>query len=716
DIPGLGGGVYCATNSQTSFESCRVTGNTVVDHSVAEPNVVDPNDPNAPAEPNDPNEGPAEGDYQRVPYSGYGGGFCLRGTAETMITDCTFSQNQVGSGFGGAIDSVNSDVTISASDFTENVAMKGGALSSFEDQLMLTGSSFTGNLARASGEGGAVYLFTTNAYIADSVFTQNQAEWSGGGLYLAGATDSPDSNTLTILSNCMITQNLAGRDGGGISCNWYVEPIIRNCTISENRVSRAQSFGGGLYASYGADVRVIDSIIWNNIGPHAGAQIAVGSGDPAYQLSGKLNVTYSDIGPDYDPNVEIGPDLIEPDTLPVIREGFDVNTLPRNDDGSTDEVDMGFAINFFGDTYSSLYVNNNGNVTFNESMWEYTPWGLTTNIGRPIIAAFFGDVDTWGFDPNDPNASKAVTYGTGTVNGRSAFGVNWVDVGYFGGHYDKLNSFQLIIIDRSDRGEGDFDIEYNYERIEWETGDITGEGGFGGQSARAGFSNGSGEVGTFYEFEGSGVHGGFLDTNLETGLIHNSLNSAVPGRYIFTVVNGVPVFMLKSSPPIHVDTGCTLNGEVISVWDPYTYTWPAGSNNINADPNFVAGYYLSHFDADQDVDSPCIDLGSDLAIVLGLHTYTTRTDGVFDADQVDMGYHYGDGLSRYYLNVTVLPDPCGLIRGYVEPNSAIIYEGEENLVTLTAYPDCNLPDYCYRVKKWTGTDDDSSTDPINTVT
>jgi len=174
---------------------------------------------------------------------------------------------------------------------------------------------------------------------------------------------------------------------------------------------------------------------------------------------------------------------------------------------------------------STLYVNNNGNVTFDAPMWEYSPWALSTNIGRAIIAPFFADVDTWGYDPLDPNNnSKQVTYGTGTVNGYPAFGVNWVDVGYYSSHVDKLNSFQLILIDRSDRGVGDFDMEFNYNKIEWETGDVTGDNGFGGNSARAGFSNGSGERGTYYEFPGSGVHGAFLDRNLETGLIYHSRN------------------------------------------------------------------------------------------------------------------------------------------------------------------------------------------------
>ena len=48
----------------------------------------------------------------------------------------------------------------------------------------------------------------------------------------------------------------------------------------------------------------------------------------------------------------------------AIRSGFDGNTLARNDDGSTGLVGIGFDTNFFGTTYSQLYVNNNGNVTF----------------------------------------------------------------------------------------------------------------------------------------------------------------------------------------------------------------------------------------------------------------------------------------------------------------------------------------------------------------
>jgi hypothetical protein len=57
----------------------------------------------------------------------------------------------------------------------------------------------------------------------------------------------------------------------------------------------------------------------------------------------------------------------------AVRPGFSPSSLDRNDDGSTGVVPIGFDVNFFGNTYSNLYVNNNGNVTFSGAMWDYTP-------------------------------------------------------------------------------------------------------------------------------------------------------------------------------------------------------------------------------------------------------------------------------------------------------------------------------------------------------
>lgn len=205
---------------------------------------------------------------------------------------------------------------------------------------------------------------------------------------------------------------------------------------------------------------------------------------------------------------------------------FTDNTLPANDDGSTALVNIGFNVNFYGVSQGNLYVNNNGNVTFTGPLGTYTPFGLLTSA-IPIIAPFFADVDT--------RAGNVMTYGQDTIGGKSVFGVNWIDVGYFSVHTNKLNSFQLILTDRSDIAAGDFDFEFNYDKIQWETGDASGgSNGLGGFPARVGYTNG-GLVDL--EFAGSGVSGAFLDGG-PNALISGSLNSNIAGQYIFNVRNG----------------------------------------------------------------------------------------------------------------------------------------------------------------------------------
>ncbi|CAO3431338.1 nidogen-like domain-containing protein [Azospirillum endophyticum] len=204
-------------------------------------------------------------------------------------------------------------------------------------------------------------------------------------------------------------------------------------------------------------------------------------------------------------------------------------SLAANDDGSTAPVPLGFTANIWGASRGSAYVNNNGNITFDQSNATFTPSALN-RVGRDIIAPFWADVDT--------RNGGTVQYGQTTVGGRTAFVTTWNDVGYFGGG-DKRNSFQVVLVDRSDRHAGDFDIQMNYNQIQWETGNASGgNAGLGGSSARAGYSNADGTQS--YEITGSAVPGAFLDNNAVTALIRQS-NVSVPGRYVFEVRNGTVV-------------------------------------------------------------------------------------------------------------------------------------------------------------------------------
>ncbi|HLX68316.1 MAG TPA: nidogen-like domain-containing protein [Verrucomicrobiae bacterium] len=256
--------------------------------------------------------------------------------------------------------------------------------------------------------------------------------------------------------------------------------------------------------------------------------------DAGSRTSASAGLTNFTITPDQTPDsgtVDIGFHYLDY----AIRPGFNQNYFPPNDDGSTPLVNLPLTMNFFGSNYSSLYVNNNGNVTFNNQLGIYTPEDLESladSQQNDIIAPYWADVDT-----RACGRSWAVTYGTGSANGRNAFAINWVNVGYFAAEGDKLNSFQLVLIDRSDIAAGDFDMEFNYTKVQWETGDVSGgSDGLGGSSARAGYASWS--SGATYEFDGSGINGAFLDSNRRTGLIYNSFENPVFGRYLFQFRDG----------------------------------------------------------------------------------------------------------------------------------------------------------------------------------
>ena len=226
---------------------------------------------------------------------------------------------------------------------------------------------------------------------------------------------------------------------------------------------------------------------------------------------------------------------------------------------------IGFNINFFGAEFNSAYINNNGNITFSEPLPEYTPSDLTT-FGSPIIAPFFADVDTRG------TSSALVNFGTGTLNGQKVFVVNWPGVGCYDSISTVLDDFQLILVDRPDRGTStlgdDFDMEFNYNSMQWDTGTASSgdsscqNATTAGNSAFVGYGNGTTTAGDSFNLPGSGVANSFLDSNTTTGLIYNDLNSTTPGRYVFTVNNGAPTQPTSLTTSL---SGAGQSGTTISV-------------------------------------------------------------------------------------------------------------------------------------------------------
>ncbi len=353
--------------------------------------------------------------------------------------------------------------------------------------------------------------------------------------------------------------------------------------------------------------------------------VPLGNGLTATGSSEALQITSS--SPDMFYRLRIGP----------VRRGlFTQNELAPNDDGSTDEVPLGFTISFFGSIWSKCFVNNNGNITFGGPQRVYTPAPLR-GLNKQIIAPFWADVDTAPANSAvfSPTECRAVTYGQGTVNGRAAFGVNWMDVGYYPAATDKLNGFQLVLIERSDTGAKNFDIEFNYDYVLWETGDASGgEEGYGGSSARVGFSNGATKT---LELANSGQTLKFLDfdpvsgfPNTATGLIHTSRLSTLPGRHVFEMRGGNVAGALSVNAGPDVDltptqTTRTLNASASNSGAGYTVRWSVDS---------IIGGMLTF--SDPTILNPVITFTAGIEATLRL-TITSVTDpSVIAADTLSL--------------------------------------------------------------------------------
>ena len=216
-------------------------------------------------------------------------------------------------------------------------------------------------------------------------------------------------------------------------------------------------------------------------------------------------------------------------------KGFGEQDLATGDDNSSAAISItsvfgANGLNFFGHQFTSLYINNNGNITFNAANSSFTPSQITAGFGNPIIAPFWADVYTnlAGVATPGGNSTGAdrVHYDLDTVNG--VVTITWDDVGYYSNHNDKLDAFQLQLINE---GSGNFDIVFRYENINWTTGDASGgSGGLGGTPARAGYS--AGDNVHYFELPQSGTQASML------GLPNAIGNTGIAGVDVFQVRNG----------------------------------------------------------------------------------------------------------------------------------------------------------------------------------
>ncbi|PKN54141.1 MAG: nidogen, partial [Deltaproteobacteria bacterium HGW-Deltaproteobacteria-14] len=171
--------------------------------------------------------------------------------------------------------------------------------------------------------------------------------------------------------------------------------------------------------------------------------------------------------------------------------GYGTGIVPKSDDGSSSSIDVSSVfpngIGYFGSTFGSIYINVNGNITFEYPLSTYTPYPFPVT-GTPMIAPWFADVDT----RSEYGSLNNIYYHFDTAGKR--FVITWYQVDYFAQqHAPGTNTFQLILTNRDNVAVGDFDVEFRFQTINWTTGDASGgSGGFGGTPAQVGFNAGNG--------------------------------------------------------------------------------------------------------------------------------------------------------------------------------------------------------------------------------
>jgi parallel beta-helix repeat protein len=162
-----------------------------------------------------------------------GGG--VYGTASSaQLTECTLSNNVASSHGGGCYFTGEGPILRNCTITGNQSASSGGGARCVGDADFF-GCMITGNTA--SGYGGGIYNVggSTRGNISGCTVVGNVAGW-GGGLNLNGGA--------TLVSGCLIADNAATNDGGGVYCIDDNELTIRNCVIAENSAS---GNGGGLY-------------------------------------------------------------------------------------------------------------------------------------------------------------------------------------------------------------------------------------------------------------------------------------------------------------------------------------------------------------------------------------------------------------------------------------------------------------------------------------
>lgn len=193
----------------------------------------------------------------------------------SYITHChisygkTHSSGNLGYGYregGGIYMKFRNKVVISHSTITKcSASLQGGGIYSSRGSLILYNSVVTNNVSY--GGGGIYTNLASQVVVKHTVILNNLAlSTTGGGLYLDCAISSESK-----INNCLISNNTASINGGGISLG-AGRHFITNCTISYNNSTRVGSHGALSSSTLPINKQIVNCILFNNSTGSSGTQ------------------------------------------------------------------------------------------------------------------------------------------------------------------------------------------------------------------------------------------------------------------------------------------------------------------------------------------------------------------------------------------------------------------------------------------------------------
>ena len=158
----------------------------------------------------------------------------------------------------------------------------------------------------------------------------------------------------------------------------------------------------------------------------------------------------------------------------MVRPGTRFN--PSNvfpDETTPVAVDLGFTLNFGAGDFSSVFINENGFVSFGSPIaWDPTITNLSQLNGN-VIAPYYADLTSVGSSgPLSFFVDGTVSYTTGAIDFESpfetpppatpAFRVTWFNVG-IPNYANSPGTIQLVLFDIDGAAGTNFDVEFTYD-------------------------------------------------------------------------------------------------------------------------------------------------------------------------------------------------------------------------------------------------------------